>query len=305
MINKRSTRSSGIRQLDLSEIASDIQTCCSQCGLSPNQDGHDGDNHDRISYCKQCGMVASKAAGMAVSKDSQDWCKLTDNEERGTTIPIPRQEPADLMSQMWISHSKTSDQTEKNFAICLGEITRVGRELSLQPVLASKAGELCMIAFEKGVTKGTSLNILSAAIVYASARLASLPVTIDEVAITTKLAKSDVISCFRKLQRRLNLRFKVPSPEAHVTKIMTILSMPIESELQTAVNSIIRSADKSGRTLGKNPAAVAAAALYLALTRVDNVSKPNHRRLTHRKLALAVNVTETTIRRACRNLEQL
>jgi transcription initiation factor TFIIIB Brf1 subunit/transcription initiation factor TFIIB len=299
------------QRLDLSEAISDVHTRCGQCGFTfscNDINSHTGGTKSSIAYCRHCGQVASKAIGSSVVKELQEQHNVKEQLTADTTtMPFlgSIQESSDLTARSWITQSKASDQTEKNFAICLGEVTRLVQALSLQPVLASKAADLCMMAFEKGITKGASLSVLSAAIVYASARLASVPVTVDEVTVATKLARSDIIYCFRRMQRKLGLEFEVPSPEAHVTKIIALLSITPDSELIIAANKIIRLADEGGRIQGKNPAAVAAAAIYLALSRTANNSSSSLiPQLTQRKLAQAANVTETTIRRACRNLDQ-
>jgi transcription initiation factor TFIIB len=202
------------------------------------------------------------------------------------------------ISQVWLDYSQPADQTEKNFAFTIAEIIRITGILSMQPSIAEQAAKICGQAFFKGLSRGNPLSTLAAAAVYASAKLQSIPTTAEEVATKSDLAKSEVVHCFRKLQRNLNLSFPTISLHAYANRILRQLSLQSDAKLIGTVTKFLLQIEKENGAQGRNPSAVAAAAIYVATLHHSNVQY----NLTQRKLAQAANVTETTIRRACRNL---
>ena len=274
----------------------DSNDTCSQCGGIFNITTT-GRNSSSIIYCKECGSVQSADSivknGSRIVNHENTQCR------NGASVLDLEQREHRTIAQLWLSYFKASDQTEKNFALILAEITRIVHVLPIKQHLAAQAAEICKQAFEKGLVRGNSLSVLAAASVYASARLASVPITAEEIAAKSSLPKSGIIHCFRRLQRKLRLTFTPPSLEAHVASILNIVSIDPDGQLATAAKKILETAEKNGVTQGRNPAAVAAAVIYAASLKVSEGSSG----LTQRKLAYAANVTETTIRRVCQILD--
>jgi len=291
------------QRMKVSGEARDQSYCC-QCGFTFSSSDYTGKSIGSIDYCRQCGLVAVPAIGIVI-KDKQELHKGKEqpSADAMTSLQGSRFESADMLSRRWISYSKATNQTEKNVAVALAEITRLVSALSLQPNIASRAADICIGAFEKGVSKGSSLQTLAAAATYASARLAALPVTIEDVVDKAKLPKSNIIRCFRKIQRELDLCFRAPSPADYAPKIMTLCAVAPDSAIASVTKEIIEAADKSGHTQGRNPSAIAAAAIYMASQKISNAIDHEPLLITQRRLAQAANVTETTIRRACHNLD--
>ncbi len=274
-------------------------------------------NDDGIAYCGECGFVSS-SIGQGIFNRSNSHKRRINRynkpsyprsnghhrtigyEDAILRTDTNQQQKQWNISELWLKYSKASDQTERNFAMTLAEITKLVSALSFDVTLCSRAADMCKDAFEKSLSRGNSLSVLAAALVYASARQASLPATTDELAAKSSLPKSDIIRCFRKLQRKLGLTFQAPSPQAYSSRILTLLSLSTQGELATMTNKILEKAEKNGITQGRNPAAIAAAAIYAASLMV-----PDSHQLTQRKLAQVANVTETTIRRAYDSLDPL
>ncbi len=269
-------------------------------------------NDDGIAYCGECGFVASSIGQGTFNRSnskkhsinrydkpsyprSNGHHRTIGYEDAMLGTDTNQQQKQWNISELWLKYSKASDQTEKNFAMTLAEITKLVSALSFEVTLCSRAADMCKSAFENSLSRGNSLSVLAAALVYASARQASLPVTADEVAVKSSLPKRDIIRCFRKLQRKLDLNFQPSSPQAYSSRILALLSLSPQRELATMANKMLEKAEKSGIVQGKNPNGAAAAAIYL-------VANLNGCLVTQRELARIAHVTETTIRNACKDL---
>lgn len=293
---------SSLKILPRTQRSRTIETC-PKCGCKYDKTAARPNGLD-VTYCKECGLVSSSAAGEITNtarclKGSEVHSDYHPKDVKMTFLHGVEQQNYNNISLAWLKCAKASDQTEKNFALTLAEITKIVHALSIGTEQATKAAEVCKQAFEKGLSRGNSLSVLAAALVYASARMALIPITIEEVAAKSGLTKSDIARCFRKLQRQIGLVLASPSPQAFASKIFNLLSLQPDGEMAAIASGILAKAERNGVTQGRNPAAVAAAAIYAASLRTPK----SNNTFTQRKLAQVASVTETTIRRVCQSLD--
>ena len=103
--------------------------------------------------------------------------------------------------------------------------------------------------------------------------------------------KETVARTYRLLVKSLGIKAPIQDPSIYVTKIASRLGLS-----QKTVQEALRILDEAGRrgiTIGKDPAGIATAALYIAC---------EGREVRQRDLAKAAGVTEVTVRHRSKEL---
>jgi len=190
---------------------------------------------------------------------------------------------------------RTISSVEKNIEQASKEIARLIEALNIPKSVFEEAIRIYRMAAEKGLVRGRSLESVAAAAVYAACRLRGVPVTLDDISKYVKGGRKEVARCYRLLIRELKLRMPVADPIRYVSKIVSQLGL--SSRVEAEAIKILTEAKRKGLTAGKDPAGLAAAAIYIAAL------KTNERR-TQKEIAAAAGVTEVTVRNRYKELAQ-
>ena len=132
-----------------------------------------------------------------------------------------------------------------------------------------------------------------AAAVYATCREMKIPRTLDEIAKYTRAGRKDVARCYRLLVREAAIKVPLPNAIDFVPRIGAILNLSA-STIRRAID-ILKQAQKMGLTAGKDPAGLAAAAIYIAAMMQGEMR-------TQKEVARAAQVTEVTVRNRYKEL---
>ena len=133
----------------------------------------------------------------------------------------------------------------------------------------------------------------AAAAIYMACRMMKMPRPLDELVRYTKASREKVARCYRLLLRELDVKVPISDPVLYISRIAEQLKLSGEV-VKTAVE-ILQKAKRAGITAGKDPAGLAAAALYMAsLMHGDN--------RTQKDFAVAAGVTEVTVRNRYKEL---
>ncbi|NPA05487.1 MAG: transcription initiation factor IIB [Crenarchaeota archaeon] len=190
---------------------------------------------------------------------------------------------------------RTTTSLERNIEQAAREITRLVEALSLPRSIIDDAMLIYRQAAEKGLVRGRSLESVAAAAVYAACRLRSIPKTLDEISDLVKGGRKEVARCYRLLIRELRIRMPLADPTRYVSKIVSALSL--SSRVEKRAIEILLQARRLGLTAGKDPAGLAAAAVYIAALELNE-------RRTQKEIAQAAGVTEVTVRNRYKELVQ-
>ncbi len=197
----------------------------------------------------------------------------------------------------WDARSRTSESKDRNLAIALFEMDRMGGQLGVPKNVIESAALLYRKALEKDIPKSRSIVLTVAACIYLAARQFGLPRTLEELAeVAGATRRKEVGGVVRILQRELGLRLPPSTPLDYVRTLASRLQLP--GEVQERAAGILREAVAAGVTSGKNPIGVAGAAIYLAS--VEAGMKVNQS-----EVASASSTTPVTIRNNCRDLEEI
>ncbi|ARM77018.1 transcription initiation factor IIB [Acidianus manzaensis] len=189
--------------------------------------------------------------------------------------------------------SRIGSSEQRNLVKAMTILERISDQLRLPKSVREEASIIYRKALDKKLIKGRSIEEVVAAAIYAACRKSNIPVTLDDVANYTSAGKKDVGKAYRLLLREDITEVPASDPKYQVMKISSLLGLAGKS--MTAALEIVDKAKKLGITSGKDPASIAAAAVYIA-------SNLNGDRRSQREIAEVSGVTQVTIRNRYREL---
>ncbi len=198
-----------------------------------------------------------------------------------------------LRWRKWQIRIRMQTSIERNLAQAVNELQRIGSQLGLPRHVMDQALDIYRQALEKGLVRGRSIESIMAAAIYAACRMYKIPRTLDEIARYTKSGRKDVARCYRLLLREINLKVPLADPIDYVPRIaeqLKLSGMCVRKAIE-----ILKEAKKRGLTAGKDPAGLAAAAIYIASLLLGEVR-------TQKEIAQAARVTEVTVRNRYKEL---
>jgi transcription initiation factor TFIIB len=133
-----------------------------------------------------------------------------------------------------------------------------------------------------------------AASLYAACRDTETPRTLKDVGLASNIKKKDIARCYRLLHRELDLKMPVVNSIQCISRIASKIG--ISEATRRNASEVLKKAQASHESAGKDPMGLAAAALYLSCVK-------NGESLTQRDIAEAANVTEVTIRNRYKSLK--
>lgn len=266
-----------------------------------------GTNENRRIFCVHCGRVLGEngAQDRLCARQQRETVNGSGRKTVSTTVAdglaIANMDPDEAvrisrhLSDEWLSIAGAADQSQSNFAHALYESTRIGLQLALPEAVLERASELLNAAFVKGLTKGISIKDLAVAVLYAACRQRSIGIPLDDVAKVSGTGSRVARRRYRLLITRLNL--SIPPPRLRDYLVRTASRLGADTTLAQSATSILEVIEKSIMIAGRDPRGIVAAAIYLGARSLG-------RRITQRELSDITHVTEFTIRKNCRYLEQ-
>ena len=198
-----------------------------------------------------------------------------------------------LRLRKWHIRARVQSSIERNLSQASIELERLGSQLGLPQYAMDRALEIYKKALETGLVRGRSIESVMAAAVYAACREKKIPRTLDEIAKYTRAGRKDVARCYRLLVRETQVKVPLPSPIDFAPRIGELLKLSTQT-IKKAIE-ILKKAQEMGLTAGKDPAGLAAAAIYIAALLSGEVR-------TQKEVARAAQVTEVTVRNRYKEL---
>lgn len=143
-------------------------------------------------------------------------------------------------------------------------------------------------SLNKNLVKGRSINMIIAASIYIACRMTKTQRGLREISEVGNMKLNDLAKAYRRIITELDLDVPRPIAQNRVPKIAS--KVHINQSSQRAAIDILREAEKIRITAGKNPTALAAAALYISCIQ-------GKEKCTQKELAGAAGVSEVTIRK--------
>jgi transcription initiation factor TFIIB len=196
----------------------------------------------------------------------------------------------------WHTRVRIQSAAERNLMQALDELERLTEQLNLPRSVREESAMIYRRAVERELVRGRAIDSMVAAAIYAACRIHGVPRTLDEIAKFSKSARKEIARCYRLLVRELSLKIPIVDAAEHAQRIASILGL--SGATVKAAIEIIQKAREKGITAGRDPAGVAAAAVYIA-------ALLNDERRTQKEVAMAAGVTEVTVRNRYKELSSV
>jgi transcription initiation factor TFIIB len=302
-----STRSrTGERTAERDQSA-DEDIVCEECGGDLVTDTEHGER-----VCEECGLVVESdeidrgpewRAFEPGEKDQKSrvgapTTKMMHDEGLSTNISwedkdaygnalSSRQRRKMQRLRTWNERFRTRDSKERNLKQALGEIDRMASALGLPESIRETASVIYRRALDEDLLPGRSIEGVATASLYAAARQAGNPRTIDEVAAVSRVDAMEFKRTYRYLVRELGLEIQPADPASYIPRFASDLDIPEEAEHRA--RELIETAKEQAVHSGKSPVGLAAAAIYVGSLLTNN-------RVTQKEIASVTDVSEVTIR---------
>jgi len=306
--------STGIDDAKKKKLKLTIIEKCPECGST-----HLIRNYERGEIvCTNCGLVITEK----IIDTGPEWRAFTPEEKQkrsrvGSPITLtvhdkglstvidwrdkdafgkklePRRRIEVIRWRKWQIRTRVHSSIDRNLAQAMSELDRISSQLGLPKSIKEEAAVIYRKAVEKGLVRGRSIEAVMAASIYAACRTQKIPRTIDEIAKFTRSGRKDVARCYRLLLREVDIKVPLADAEAFIPRIASDLHL--SGMVQRRAAEIVRAAKAYGITAGKDPAGLAAAAIYIA-------SLLENEKRTQKEIAHAARVTEVTVRNRYKEL---
>ncbi|WP_255170813.1 transcription initiation factor IIB [Natrononativus amylolyticus] len=187
----------------------------------------------------------------------------------------------------WNERFRTRDSKERNLKQALGEIDRMASALGLPKNVRETASVIYRRALEDDLLPGRSIEGVATASLYAAARQAGTPRSLDEIAAVSRVEKDEIARTYRYVIRELGLEVKPADPESYVPRFASDLDLSDETERRA--RGLLKTAKETGVHSGKSPVGLAAAAVYAAALLTNE-------KVTQNDVSEVANISEVTIR---------
>jgi transcription initiation factor TFIIB len=285
----------------------DDSQVCPECGAQSRIE----DEQHGETVCAECGLVLDEGA----IDPGPDW-RAFDAQERdkrsragpgrtamrhdhGLGTKIGYDEPTTPEKQARFRRLRRYQQratyepgADRNTARGLSEVKRLCGGLDLPDAVAETAARLYRQTQEQELLHGRSIEAATAGIVYAAARIHGAPRQLDEVVALAQAPYERVTRTYRSLNKELEL----PVPVTHPTDLIPAVAseLGLTGPVREYASELVEKADETA-LVGKNPAGVAAAAIYQAAQKLGEAR-------TQEEVAEAADVTAVTLRNRAKDL---
>jgi transcription initiation factor TFIIB len=273
-------------------LASDTEhgeTVCEDCGLVVEEDEIDPGPEWRAFDSREKdekSRVGAPTTNMMHDKGLSTNIGWQDKDAYGNTLSSRQREKMQRL-RTWNERFRTRDSKERNLKQALGEIDRMASALGLPESVRETASVIYRRALEEDLLPGRSIEGVATAALYAAARKAGTPRSLDELTKVSRVDKDEIARTYRYIVRQLSLEIQPADPESYVPRFTSDLGL--SEEVERRARQLLDNAKEQGVHSGKSPVGLAAAAVYAA-------SLLTNEKVTQSEVSEVANISEVTIR---------
>jgi transcription initiation factor TFIIB len=187
----------------------------------------------------------------------------------------------------WQNRSRVRKSRNRNLMQAMNELQILSEKLHIPSAIKELAAVIYRKALEEDLTRGRSIAAIVAAATYAACRFTKTPKTLNDIVKVSSRSRGEVSRAYRLIVSTLKIEMPSHDPIGYVSRIAE--KVKISGKAQGVAVKILRQAKRKRIIMGKDPAGVAAAALYIACQlESENV--------TQKEVAEAAGTTEVTVR---------
>ncbi|WP_363466274.1 transcription initiation factor IIB [Halogeometricum borinquense] len=265
------------------------ETVCDDCGLVVEEDEIDRGPEWRAFDARekdQKSRVGAPTTNMMHDRGLSTNIGWQDKDAYGNALSSNQRQKMQRL-RTWNERFRTRDAKERNLKQALGEIDRMASALGLPENVRETASVIYRRALDDDLLPGRSIEGVATSALYAAARQAGTPRSLDEITTVSRVDKMELTRTYRYVVRELNLEIEPADPEQYVPRFASELGLNDESERHA--RQLLRTAKEQGIHSGKSPVGLAAAAIYAA-------SLLANEKVTQSEVSEVANISEVTIR---------
>ncbi|MFW6434886.1 MAG: transcription initiation factor IIB [Halovenus sp.] len=265
------------------------ETVCTDCGLVIEEDSVDRGPEWRAFDAKEKdekSRVGAPTTNMMHDKGLSTNIDWRDKDAYGNALSGKQRKKMQRLRK-WNERFRTRDSKERNLKQALGEIDRMASALGLPENVRETASVIYRRALDENLLPGRSIEGVSTASVYAAARQAGVPRSLDEITEVSRVEKSEIARTYRYVVRELGLEVKPADPESYVPRFAS--SLELSEEAERRARELLQNAKEQGVHSGKSPVGLAAAAVYAAALLTNE-------KTTQAAVSEVADISEVTIR---------
>ncbi|RQG95829.1 transcription initiation factor IIB [Natrarchaeobius chitinivorans] len=275
--------------------AEHAETVCSECGLvveegeidrGPEWRAFDAAEKDEKS------RVGAPTTNMMHDQGLSTNIGWQDKDAYGKSLSSRQRQKMQRL-RTWNERFRTRDSKERNLKQALGEIDRMASALGLPENVRETASVIYRRALEEDLLPGRSIEGVATSSLYASARQAGTPRSLDEISAVSRVDKMELTRTYRYVIRELGLEVQPADPESYVPRFVSDLDLSDETERMA--RELLDSARKEGVHSGKSPVGLAAAGVYAAALLTNE-------KVTQNEVSEVASISEVTIRNRYKEL---
>jgi transcription initiation factor TFIIB len=265
------------------------ETVCEDCGLVVEEESIDRGPEWRAfgsEESEQKSRVGAPTTNLMHDKGLSTNIGWQDEDAYGNSLS-GRQRRKMQRLRKWNERFRTRTSKERNLKQALSEIERMASALGLPKNVRETASVIYRRALNDDLLPGRSIEGVATSALYAAARQARTPRSLDEVANVSRVERDEIARTYRYVARELGLEVEPTDPSSYVPRFCSDLDL--SEAVERRARELLEDARKAGLHSGKSPVGLAAAAVYAASLLVDE-------RVTQSEVSDVANVSEVTIR---------
>ncbi|UPV99844.1 transcription initiation factor IIB [Halorussus gelatinilyticus] len=265
------------------------ETVCAECGLVVDEDQIDPGPEWRAFDAKekdQKSRVGAPTTNTMHDKGLSTNIGWQDKDAYGNSLGSRQREKMQRLRK-WNERFRTRDSKERNLKQALGEIDRMASALGLPDNVRETASVIYRRALDEDLLPGRSIEGVATSALYAAARQAGTPRSLDEISGVSRVDKDEIARTYRYVVRELNLEIQPADPKSYVPRFVSDLD--VSDEVERRARDLLDTATEKGIHSGKSPVGLAAAAVYAA-------ALLSNEKVTQSEVSDVSDISEVTIR---------
>jgi transcription initiation factor TFIIB len=267
-----------------------IKEICSRCGSSDRI--FDPETGEEI--CSSCGLVIRER----ILEQGQDRGIYSSENRQVEGMKQLSPEAKQKMRRLLRYDTRLKQETlvPQTMRHAMKELNRLIDKLHLTKSVKERASSIYTMAQGRNLIVRGTISGFVAASVYAACREMEIPRTLHEISIKSTEDIKDVSRMYRLLLVELNLQMPTDTPMKLVPRIAAEVGVRPETDLLAI--EILMEAKNQKALMGKDPRALAAAALYIAC-------KAKNEKCTQGEIAEVAGISEVSLRKRLRDLKAI
>ncbi|GAA0448856.1 transcription initiation factor IIB 2 (plasmid) [Halococcus dombrowskii] len=276
------------------------ETVCVECGFIVSDDEIDhgaewrAHTHEEREQRSRVGAPTTNLMHDGGVSTEIGW---QDKDAYGNTLSASQRQKMNRL-RTWHTRIQTHNHKDRNLKQALGEINRMASALGLPTSIQETASMIYRRALDEDLLRGRSIEGVSSAAIYAAARQAGSPRTLDEVHTVSRVEKLSITRTYQYVTRELGLEIEPADPLAYLPRLISDLDLPEETEHRSRELLTTVTETKPSYLSGKNPVGLAAAAIYAGALLTNE-------KVTQTAVGDVADISVVTIRNRYRDLIEI